>query len=218
MPSVAVRFTIEAAFLALVALGAVLAELEPIVIVALIAGACVLVALVERAYAREAARVRDDSAAAEEAPSEAAPKHVEVVDAEPAPEAEAEPEPAREPELAVSGRSARAILASGPPPAPDAPRRKPAPEPGPELRRASDPEPEPDSSGRPREWNVWELQRLVREQAGDDRQEEWTAMVVSLRDFARADGTLPHEFDELVRDSFGALLAADGVRTEAVAP
>jgi hypothetical protein len=38
-----------------------------------------------------------------------------------------------------------------------------------------------------------------------------------LRDFARVDGTLPGEFDELVRDSFGELLAEDGARTESAA-
>ncbi len=44
-------------------------------------------------------------------------------------------------------------------------------------------------------------------------------MILSLRDFARADGTLPLEFDELVRDSFGELLTVADLRTEAaVAP
>jgi hypothetical protein len=33
--------------------------------------------------------------------------------------------------------------------------------------------------------------------------------VLSLRDFARADGMLPVEFDELVRESFGSLLTAE---------
>jgi hypothetical protein len=54
----AVRLTIEGAFLALVAVGAVLAGFELIVIVALVAGAAVLVAVVERAYAREARSAR----------------------------------------------------------------------------------------------------------------------------------------------------------------
>jgi hypothetical protein len=34
-------------------------------------------------------------------------------------------------------------------------------------------------------------------------------LVLTLRDHARADGTLPLEFDELVRESFGALLATE---------
>jgi hypothetical protein len=207
-----------------VAVGAVLAGLEPIVVVALTGVACVLVALVGRAYAPESAW--DETAAAEEPPAEelAAPEDVEA-----APEPEPEPKPAKEPELAVSERSARAILASGPPPVPEPPPRKPEPqpepepepqpepEPEPELEPEPEPEPQPVSSGSPREWNVWELQRLVRDQPDDDRQEEWAAMIVSLRDFARADGTLPLEFDELVRESFGELLAEDGARTEAAA-
>jgi hypothetical protein len=211
-----VRLTLEAAFLALVAVGAVLAGFEPVVIVAMVAGAAVLVAVVERAQVREAAR----SAASppEQAPSEeVAPGHADVVDAEPEAGPIAQPEPGKEPELAVSERSARALLASGPPPIHEAPRPIPTPE------HESKPKPEPlrDTmpatlgSDLPYEWNVWDLQRLVRDRADDDRQEEWAAMIVSLRDFARADGTLPREFDELVRDSFGELLAEESARTEA---
>lgn len=210
----AVRLTIEAAFLALVAVGAVLAGFEPIVIVAMVAGAAVLVAVLERAYAREAGR----SAASppEEGPSEesAAPGH-----AEPEAEPVAEPEPRKEPELAVSERSARAILASGPPPINETQRLIPAPEPEPKPEPEPLPETMPATLGSdlPYEWSVWELQRLVRDQPDDDRQEEWAALIVSLRDFARADGTLPREFDELVRDSFGELLAEEIARTEAAA-
>jgi hypothetical protein len=223
MPSAPVRFTIEAGFLALVALGAVFVELEPIVIVAMVAGACVLIALVERARAREAPRVHGASATPGDGTSEepSASKHIEPVVSDPVPEPEAAPEPAREPELAISERSARAILASGPPPMrePSPPRPEPEPnaesepEPGPEH----EPEPEPHYGSQPREWNIWELQTLVRDQPDDDRQEEWTAMTVSLRNFARADGTLPLEFDELVRDSFRELLAQDRARTEVTA-
>ena len=199
------RFTIGAALVALVAVGAVLAELEPIVIVALTAAACVLVALVGRAYAREAAPARNERPVAEESPSEelAAPELAEVVDVE--------PEPKPEPELAVSERSARAILASGPPPVQAPPQLVAEPE------REPAPEPAPERSLAPREWNIWELQHLVRERPDDDRHEEWAALIASLRDFARVDGTLPGEFDQLVRDSFGELLAEDGARTEAAA-
>ena len=197
------RLTIGAALVALVAVGAVLAELEPIVIVALTAAACVLVALVGRAYARERVPARDERPVAEESPSEelAAPELAEVEDVKP--------------ELAVSERSARAILASGPPPVHAAPLLEPEREPAPDLELEPQPEPEPSSA--PREWNIWELQRLVRERPDDDRHEEWAALIASLRDFARVDGTLPGEFDELVRDSFGELLAEDGIRTEAAA-
>ena len=142
-----------------------------------------------------------------------------MVDAQPEAEPVAQPEPRKEPELAVSERSARTILASGPPPVREASRPIPAPEPEPKP----DPEPLPDTgpatlgSDLPYEWNVWDLQRLVRDRPDDDRQEEWAAMIVSLRDFARADGTLPREFDELVRDAFGELLAEKGARTKAAA-
>jgi hypothetical protein len=202
--SPAVRFTIGAALVVLVAVGAVLAALEPIVIVALTVAACVLVTLVGREYAREPAPARDERPLAEEPPSEelAAPELAEVVDVEPEPE----------PELAVSERSARAILASGPPPVQAAPQLEPEPEP--EPARA---EPERERSLAPREWNIWELQHLVRERPDDDRHEEWVALIASLRDFARVDGTLPGEFDQLVRDSFADLLAEDGARTEAAA-
>jgi hypothetical protein len=200
-----VRLTIGAALVALVAVGAVLAELDPIVVVALTAAACVLVALVGRAYAREAAPARDVPPVASPSEELAAPELAEVVDVEPEPE----------PELAVSERSARAILASGPPPVQAPPQLRPEPErePAPEPERGR--EPEPKRSLTPREWNIWELQHLVRERPNDDRQEEWAALLASLRDFARVDGTLPGDFDQLVRDSLGELLAEDGAWTEA---
>lgn len=221
--SAAARVTVGAALIALVAVGAVLAELEPIVIVALTAVACVLVVLVGRAYARDPVPPPDERPVEQESPSGevAAPAHAEVVDVEP----DSKPEP----ELAVSERSARAILASGPPPVQEPPPRKPEserkPDPEPDLGAQAepdpepqpDPEPEPEPSVPAREWNIWELQHLVRERPDDDHHEEWAALIVSLRDFARVDGTLPLEFDELVRESFGVLLTEDAARTEAAA-
>jgi hypothetical protein len=151
----------------------------------------------------------------------------------------AAPEPPPEPVLAVSEQSARAILATGPPPVPEPPRPhpkaqpepesvsvpepepepepevEPEPEPEPDPEPEPEPEPEPSLSGAPREWSVWELQRLIRDLPDDRRQEEWAALVLSLRDFARADGMLPVEFDELVRESFGSLLT--GGQTEGAA-
>ncbi len=234
MPSAPFRFALETAFLVLVALGAGLARLEPVVIVALMAVALVLVALVERASARQAALAAGADAVDEKPPraEPEPPRHVERVEVEPAPapeavalEPEPEPEPAAEPELAVSERSARAILASGPPPVPEPPAPEPQPEPEPEPEPEPKPEPElqpepvPVYSGPPREWNIWELQRLVRDRADDSRQEEQAALVLSLRDYARSDGTLPLEFDELVRESFGALLIAENAASEtATAP
>jgi hypothetical protein len=50
----------------------------------------------------------------------------------------------------------------------------------------------------------------MREHAADDpiREEELGYLVVYLREFASPDGALPTDFDQLVRDSFGDLLAA----------
>jgi hypothetical protein len=61
----------------------------------------------------------------------------------------------------------------------------------------------------PREWNLWELERLARARGGDDpvREEELGFLLVHLREFASPDGVLPLEFDSLVRESFGELVA-----------
>ena len=70
--------------------------------------------------------------------------------------------------------------------------------------------PEPGSE-RPleREWNIWDLERGAREQAGDPaRDQEWAALLMHLRQFANADGVLPTQFDGLVRESFSRLIQA----------
>jgi hypothetical protein len=60
-----------------------------------------------------------------------------------------------------------------------------------------------------REWNIWELERRAREQAGDAaRDQEWAALFMHLRQFANADGVLPMQFDGLVRESFSTLIQA----------
>jgi hypothetical protein len=223
VPSAAVRFAGEAAFLVLVALGLGLADFDPIVIAVVMFVAWVLVALLERASAKEAARAR----LAEAEPLPVPPPHVERVEVRPA---AAEPAPAPQPEHevglmtepAVDERSARAILASAPPPLPPEPAKqrpkrvrraarrptlpKAAPPPPPPPP-PPEPEPEPVVSGPPREWNLWELQRAVRNLGDDARQEEWTALLIHLREFANADGDLPIEFDSLVRESFADALA-----------
>jgi hypothetical protein len=62
----------------------------------------------------------------------------------------------------------------------------------------------------PRQWNLWDLERLARERAGEDvaRDEERSFMLMYLREFANADGILPADFDGVVRESFGDLLDA----------
>jgi hypothetical protein len=91
--------------------------------------------------------------------------------------------------------------------------------PAPDLRALPTPQPEPaadldpgvavariPSNGAPREWNVWELERLARD--GEARDEELAFLLLELRQFANADGRLPVSFDPVIRDSFGELLYA----------
>jgi hypothetical protein len=62
----------------------------------------------------------------------------------------------------------------------------------------------------PREWNLWELERASRKASGDDplRDEERNYLLVYLREFANAEGTLPADFDSFVRDSFADVIPA----------
>jgi hypothetical protein len=64
----------------------------------------------------------------------------------------------------------------------------------------------------PRRWNLWDLERRARDeqQRDPDRYEEWSYLFVHLRRFATPDGSLPTEFDGLVRESFGDLLEHAG--------
>jgi len=164
----------------------------------------------------------------------ASPKAVQ-----PQTEPEPQPEPEREPaaEESEPEPEPEPLPRSEPQPAEPQPvveDDEPEPEPDPELEPAAmapvlvavpepEPEPEPERDPepavaavatlplptQPREWNLWELERLSRDRAGEDvtRDVEWSYLVVYLRDFARPDGTLPTEFDDLVRESFGELLA-----------
>jgi len=66
-----------------------------------------------------------------------------------------------------------------------------------------------------KEWNVWEISRAVREHAASTdpaRVEEWNALLLNLRQYANPEGTLPSDFDELVRESFGDLLESASTR------
>jgi outer membrane biosynthesis protein TonB len=66
----------------------------------------------------------------------------------------------------------------------------------------------PRRPGQRQEWNLWEIERLVRERLRHDpeRFEESQYLLLHLRSFASADGSLPTEFDDLVRESFGGVL------------
>jgi hypothetical protein len=124
----------------------------------------------------------------------------EPVEEEPAADAEAKPEPEIEP---------RPVLEALPDHEPE-----PEPEPQPEPE---EPEPEHEAvvelprtaQRRAGGWNLWDLEQRAQERAGDDplRDEEWRALFVSLRDFARPDGTLPPEFDQLVEEAFADVIS-----------
>jgi hypothetical protein len=106
---------------------------------------------------------------------------------------------------------------SGPEPSCESFRPEPEPEPEPKPEPESEPPPpaaEPvvtlPTSAEPREWNLWELERVTREAAGADaaRDEERSFLLMYLREFADPDGMLPVTFDPLVRETFGDLLGA----------
>jgi hypothetical protein len=152
------------------------------------------------------------TAAIEERP---APTHVRVIEPTPeqvpvetvaGPEPEAVPELQPPPGPAVTKRPLEIPgLDASPPPHPEPPQR-------PRFLRPRQPEPPPPPTPpppQPKEWNLWDLERRAREQAGNaPRDEEWSALFTHLRVFANADGRLPKEFDELVRESFGELIEA----------
>jgi len=127
-----------------------------------------------------------------------------------------EPEPAFEPEPAPSNNLVQAEISPAPEPATPHLVSVPEPEPEPVAVHAAAPEPAPPPavvpiglSAAPRQWNVWDLEQLARENAGGDpiADEERTFLLMYLRDFAGADGLLPVDFDDLVRQSFGGLVS-----------
>jgi hypothetical protein len=218
VPPARIRFAGEAAFLVLVGIGLALGQFDPIVIGAVLLAALVLVALLERASRKEAARAAEVVA---EQPLAPAPPMAGPVAGDPPLEGQdAQPTPEEEREATVDERSARAILASGPPPLPgEAPRPKGVRR---FVERRRTPTTPPPSeavavvAGPAREWNLWELERAVRDSPDETQREEWNALLIHLREFANADGDLPVEFDGFVRDSFAAALAA--VREPAATP
>jgi hypothetical protein len=129
------------------------------------------------------------------------PEHARVVRAEPDPRPvsvlESEPQP-------MAGVAA-----------PEAPSVVPVPEP---VAAAPVPEPELPAGAAvvpigvapgPRQWNIRDLEQLASEHAGGDpiADEERTFLLKYLRDFVGPDGMLPPDFDELVRQSFGGIVA-----------
>jgi outer membrane biosynthesis protein TonB len=190
------RFALEACFLVAVALVAGLLDLTVGEIFVVIAVAYVLTVAFELFAWRR--RRRGATAAT-------TPEHEPEPEPEPAPEPEPEAEPEPEPVPEPEPEPVRLIAVPAPEPEPE-PDPEPEPQPEPELAPVATLPP----PAVPQEWNLWELERLLREQAADDpaREQELGYLVVYLRDFASPDGALPTDFDELVRDSFGDLLAA----------
>ncbi len=123
---------------------------------------------------------------------------------EPAPEPDAEPEAAAAALAAQQSRwGRRRRLRSVPPPPPETPISAPV------LSVAETQVVQlPQRNYVPREWNIWDLERLARAEAPGhpERRDEWVFLFVHLRQFANADGVLPTDFDSLVRESFGGLL------------
>ena len=101
----------------------------------------------------------------------------------------------------------RPVATDGPPAAPLEPL--PAPDPGPPPPSAAEPVVTP-AAPEPHDWNLWELERVVRESAGGDtaRDEERSFLLMYLRQFADPGGMLPATFDPLVREKFGDVLGA----------
>jgi hypothetical protein len=227
------RFLIEAAFIIAVAVVAGLERLSTLTIAVVMIGAWLVIALVEFVIARPgvsasarnlyagvaARRSRprprpEPMSLPKRAAPELPPAHPKpepppapVVSRGPAPEPEPEPEQPPEPEPVETVPQPLRIAAVAPEPEPE-------PEPIPEPEPAAEPEPLVVSItprvSTPREWNLWELERIAREHAGGDtlRDEERSFMLMYLREFANADGLLPADFDGVVRESFGDLLGA----------
>jgi hypothetical protein len=205
------RTVVEAAFLVAVPVGSLAAGLGPYAIVAASAVGYLAVLLLEAMLWRRGAPGVATAASAP-VPEAAEPEAAELQAAEPEPEAaepvpepEPEPEPAPEAEPAPEPEPARILQ-----PVPDL---EPELEPEPDLEPAAEAEPVVVPIGlgsSPRSWNLWDLERLTRESAGDDavRDEERTFLLMYLREFAGPDGLLPADFDSLVRDSFGDLVGA----------
>jgi outer membrane biosynthesis protein TonB len=174
------RFGLEAGFLIGVAVVLGLLEVSWPTIVAAMAIAWLLVAGSEVVLARRQPP----------APIAPEPSSEPIASVEPLPEPAIEPEPQPEPGLEPE------------------PEPEPAPAREPQTGSPVPPAPVTSLPREPREWNLWELERIAREHAGTDpaRDDERTYLLLSLRDHAQPDGNLPIEFDQLVRNAFGDLL------------
>lgn len=192
------RTVVEAAFLVAVPIVALEVGLGWPVIAGAGGGAYLIVLAVEAAIWRQGRHDHRPAAPEREVPD---PHYVRVIRADEPREPEPDLEPVPEP---------RPQLVPVPPPEPEhVPATIPLPDPEPEPRPAAAVVPISQTAAA-RQWNVWDLERLARDHAGDDPilDEERTFLLMYLRDFAGPDGLLPVDFDDLVRQSFGALVGA----------
>lgn len=125
--------------------------------------------------------------------------------ATPAPAVPSTPEPARAPVVPAP----EPLQEPEPEPVPV---REPVPEPEPLPEPVPEPEPAPIAAADRGEWNLHDLERLVRDHAGEfpDRAEEWGIYLESIREHAGPDGELPGTLDWLIWDTFGDLLESAG--------
>jgi hypothetical protein len=198
VPVVGPRFLIEAGFIIAVAVIAGIARLDTLAIVGVMTAAWLIVAAVEITVSRKRVRAQAAANAGEEPQPPPAPVVVRARQPEPEPEPELEPRAKSEPVRAPP----RIVAALSPEPEPE-------PEPGEEPTTVIA---FPAASASPREWNLWELERVARDHASGDvaRDEERAYLLMYLREFAGPDGVLPADFDGLVRDAFGDVLHTVG--------
>ena len=218
------RFFALAAFLVTVALALWLAELSRLFVGIVMAVALLLAWTVEWVAWREEHRLREVLEEGEAAVETEPAAEVEAgVELEPAgrleaawqPETQAAAEPTSTPPPRPLVPAAPAEPTPAAPPESAQPPLRPVPPPPEPVAAPPDLEPEratvvslPRRPGQRQEWNLWEIERLVRERLKHDpeRLEESQYLLLHLRGFATADGSLPSEFDDLVRESFGAVL------------
>jgi len=208
VPVVGSRFIVEAGFIIAVAVIAGIERLSTWWIIAVVAGAWLIVAAVEIAvWARNVAAQQpqavDEPADLEPAPTPERGSRPPVVvrpqSSVETPEVEPEPEP--EPEQTREPERPRIVAVPALPP-------EPVPEFEAEAAERDRVVAFLPANDSPREWNLWELERAARDHGGDDvaRNEERSYLLMYLREFAGPDGTLPADFDALVRESFGDVL------------
>jgi hypothetical protein len=183
------RFVLWAVLLVGVAAGTGVAGLSPWIIAAVVFGAWVIVAACERLlsgpWTTRAVAAHRPSAGADDTWGEPALSQYQL---------------AHEPEPSSLVTVRRAVPTEQPAVA--------APPPSPPRRRLVSRTPAPAPVAAETQWNVWQLEEVVRDNAPDN--DELVYLTVSLRDFADASGLLPVGFDPLVRESFGSLLPLSG--------